>query len=371
VFILSPRQGVPGFSVSFLDDDFDPASEGPGSRPSGAERQRQLLVRRIIALVIGVLVIILLLLAVRGCLNARKERGFENYVSDLDSIVTQSQQLSTGFFERLLNPPEGLNEVTLEAEIASDRGTADGLLDRIESLDTPDELQGAQQELVQSFELRRDALAGIAEAIPAALGDEERSEAVDEIVDDMSVFLASDVLFARARADILDVLGEQGIEGNVGQSQFLPEPTSQWLDDSEFVLTLTNFANESGNAPAGDHGLEMLEVEIDRTILAADFDNTVSAGGEAPEIRATIANGGNRPERGVTVEYTLGGAAAPIEGSVDVNEIDAGGTETVAFPPLEQVPQTGTPLTLEVEVQPVLGETLVDNNSLTYTVIFE
>ena len=55
----------------------DPAR---GSRRSGAERQRQLMLRRVIALVVGVLLIILLLLAVRGCLNARKERGFENYV---------------------------------------------------------------------------------------------------------------------------------------------------------------------------------------------------------------------------------------------------------------------------------------------------
>jgi hypothetical protein len=358
--------------VSFLDEDgIDPAPEGPGARPSGAERQRQLLVRRFVALGIGVLVIILLLLAVRGCLNARETRGFENYVSDLDSIVTQANQLSSGFFERLLTPPEGLNEITLEAEIASDRGTADGLLDRIQGLDTPDDLADPQQELVQAFELRRDALAGVAEAIPAALGDEDRTEAIDAIVEDMGVFLASDVLYARARSDINEVLAEREIEGNVAQSTFLPEPTSRWLDASEFVLTLTNFANTTGNAPPGTHGLELLSVSIDKTPLVLDLENTVSLRGDAPTINASVQNGGDRPERGVTVRYTLGGSGTPIEGTQEITKIDASGEQTVAFPPLEEVPETGTPLTLTVEVTPVLGEELIDNNTLTYTVTFE
>ena len=66
--------------------------------------------RRVIALGVGVLILILLLLGVRGCLNARKERGFENYVSDLDGIVDQSNQLSQEFFGRLEDPPRGLTE---------------------------------------------------------------------------------------------------------------------------------------------------------------------------------------------------------------------------------------------------------------------
>ena len=130
--------------------------------------------RRVIALGVGVLILILLLLGVRGCLNARKERGFENYVSDLGGIVTQSNQLSQDFFGRLEDPPKGLTELQLEAEITTDRGTAESLLQRAEGLDVPDELADAQDELVQAFELRRDGLAGIAEDIPTALGNEGR-----------------------------------------------------------------------------------------------------------------------------------------------------------------------------------------------------
>ena len=37
----------------------------------------------------------------------------------------------------------------------------------------------------------------------------------------------------------------------------------------------------------------------------------------------------------------------------------------------DTTPDTGVPLTLEVEVQPVPGEQVIDNNKLTYTVTFE
>src|SRR5687768_17368619 len=57
-FILRPPKGLP---VAFLDED---ELQESGSLTSGAERQRQLLVRRVIALVVGVLIIVLLLLAV-------------------------------------------------------------------------------------------------------------------------------------------------------------------------------------------------------------------------------------------------------------------------------------------------------------------
>jgi hypothetical protein len=38
--------------------------------------------------------------------------------------------------------------------------------------------------------------------------------------------------------------------------------------------------------------------------------------------------------------------------------------------PLEDAPDSDTPLTLEVEVLPVLGEESADNNAATYTVTF-
>lgn len=325
--------------------------------------------RRVIAVAVGVLVVILFLLAVRGCLNAREERGFDNYVSDLNSIVTTANQLSTGFFDRLEQPPNNLTELSLEAEIASDRGTAEQLLQRVEGLDTPDDLAEAQQELVQAFELRRDALEGIADDIPTALGDEGRDEAIQRIAEDMRIFLASDVLYTRARADILTELGQQQIGGDIDESRFLPEPVDRWLSDLELYSVLSGFATDTG-AVQGLHGLALLSTSVNKTPLSADVENTLSLGNDEPTITIEVQNQGEEEEPDVKVAYTLTGGAATIEGAETIPQLDSQGIQEVAIA-LTAEPDTEVPLMLEVRAFPVLGEADASNNGATYMITFE
>jgi hypothetical protein len=326
------------------------------------------MVRRVVALGVGVLILILLLLGVRGCLNARKERGFENYVSDLSSAATGSTQLSQSFFNRLEDPPNNLDEISLEAQVGSDRSAAEGQLQQVEALDVPDEVSDAQTELVQAFELRRDALAGIADDIPTALGNEGRNEAINRIAGDMRAFLASDVLYERARIEIQHVLDDESIDGKIPVSQFLPEPVDRWLDDLQLTSVLNVLATDSG-AAQGVHGLALLSTSINKTPLTADADNPVSLGSHPPEITIEVQNQGDSEEKEVTVQYSLSGGAAPIEGETTIKSIDAQGIAdaTLGF---ENDPETDVPLTLQVEVIPVLGEAVNENNGATYTVTF-
>ncbi|MDX6584098.1 MAG: hypothetical protein QOI10_3282 [Solirubrobacterales bacterium] len=326
------------------------------------------MLRRVIALGVGVLIIILLLLGVKGCLNARKERGFENYVSDLSDIVTQSNRVAAEFFHRLLEPPANTDELTLEAQIASDRGSAESLLQRVQSLDTPGELSDAQTELEQSFELRRDALAGIAADIPTALGNQDRNAAIDRIAGDMRAFLASDVLFARAQHDTETVLHDQNITTKVPDSVFLPEPVDRWLDPAQLIVVLNNFASGAG-AVQGVHGLALLSTTVDKTPLTADADNPVSLGNDPPTISIEVQNQGDQEESQVTVSYTMSGGAVPLNGEATIDKLDASGIASAKLV-LEDMPDTGVPLTLEVQVLPVLGEEVADNNTATYTVTF-
>jgi hypothetical protein len=327
------------------------------------------MVRRAIALGIGVLILILLVLGIRSCLDARKERGFENYLSDLGSVVTASNQLSNGFFQRLQDPPRNLDELALEADVAADRGTAEGLLQRINGLDTPDELGGAQEDLVLTFELRRDALAGIATAIPTALGEEGRAEATAQIADQMQTFLASDVLYGRARSEIQSVLEEEDIAGNVPRSRFLPPPPDRWVDELEVTTILSAFAAEAGTVAPGVHGLALLSSSVLNTDLTADAENTVELRG-SPELEVEVQNQGDTEERDVLIVFELTGGTQPIEGEVTVPRLDSQGIDTATLP-IDPEPETGVPLTLEVTALPVGGEQVVDNNTATYTVTFE
>jgi hypothetical protein len=355
--------------LAFLDEDeLQPADSGPGDG-RGGERQRQLMMRRVIALGVGVLIIILLLLAVRGCLNARKERGFENYVSDLSSIATQSNQLSSEFFARLEDPPKGTDELSLEAQIAADRGSAEGLLKRVEALDTPDEVSSPQTEVTEAFELRRDALASIADEIPTALGNDGRSEAIDAIAGDMRAFLASDVLYARAKAAIESVLADQQVSGKVPDSVFLPEPVDRWLDHLQLTTILSSFAGDAG-ATQGVHGLALLSTKIGKTTLTADADNPVTLGSDPPDVEVEVQNQGDTEESDVAVSYSFSGGAVPLQGEGSIAKLDAQGIETITLG-LQDMPDTDVPLTLQVEVLPVPGEAVSDNNAATYTVTFQ
>jgi len=318
--------------------------------------------------VVGAVVLVLLLLAIRGCLDARKERSFENYLRDLSSLVTTSNQLSAEFFNRLEDPGD-VNETQFRDQLGSSRGTGEDLLDRAEGLDAPGELSGAQEDLILAFELRRDGLNSIVEQIPTALGTEGQGEALDQIAQDMRQFLASDVLYARAKAEIERVLAEEELSGEVPASVFMTD-SDRWLDRLQISVALSQVAGATGTAGTTDRGTELSSVVLrpGNVPLAADTLNTL---GQIPNsLEVAVLNGGTTNEADVLVSYELLGSTDTIEGEATIPRIQAAATESVPLAIEGEIP-SGEELTLTVTVFPVPGESIIDNNELTYQVIFE
>jgi hypothetical protein len=336
--------------------------------PPPPEPRGDLLKRRLIALGIGIVVLILLFLGVRSCLDARKERSFENYLRDLQSHVTTSAQLSDEFFQRFLDPG-GASEPEFQAQLGTSRGTSADLLERIQGLDTPDQLSDAQADLELAFELRRDGVGSVVAEAEAALGNENATEARQQIAADMRQFLASDVLYDRAAAEIRQVLDEEGLQGDVPDSNFLPEPIDPWLDDLEIARLLAQVAGETGAAGDATRGTELSSVTLrpGNVVLSPDAVNTV---GQVPsEIEVGVLNGGTSEETDVVVAYELLGSIEPIEGEVSMPRINPGEEGTAALPIQGEVPEEDD-LTLIVTVYPVAGEAIVDNNELAFQIRF-
>jgi hypothetical protein len=358
--------------LAFLDDDDGHAPDQPErSQRYGAPRQRPYLARRLIALGVGVLILILLVLGFRACLESRKQRGFENYNSDLVAIAAESQQLSNGFFDRLEDPGD-LTDLAFRAEVQADRSTAESLLDRVENADAPDEVAEAQGELEMAFELRRDGISLIADQISAALGNEDRQRAIEHIATAMRYFLASDVLYQRARVAIDTALDEEEVpvaeDERLPDSNFLPDPVESFISPTELTGILSSVAGKE-NVPPGVHGLALLDTSIGGTTLALDSLTTVS-GGNTSELEVAAQNQGDTEETDIPVTYTLSGATDSFEGEGTIERIEAGDTETARLE-IDGDPPTGEELALEVTVTPVLGEEIADNNTGNYTVIFE
>jgi hypothetical protein len=341
------------------------ARPGRGRRPARRPERQQIILRRALALGAGLLLLILIVLGVKGCLNARKHRALSDYARNVTQIVEETQQTSKAFFGKLEDPGE-LSVTEFVAEVNADRSAMDNYVSRIDGLDAPGDMGHAQSALELSYDLRGSAMTEIAEQISTALGDVGSEKAMSKIARQMNKLMASDVIYGTVvRPEIDRVLADNGIEGDdVPESVFLPDET-KWLDEDTVVAALSTVSGGGGGETSGVHGLGLLGTGLNGTELVADTTTAVALEGETPEVEVEVQNQGESTENSITVSVTVSGGA-----SVDqtLSSLGAGEAQSVVIP---LVPAPTGNATLEVEVQSVPGEQVTSNNEATYTVEFE
>ncbi len=343
----------------------DSLASRPGRRPRPPRRpeRQQILLRRGLALGGGLLILILIVLGVRGCLNARKHRALSDYARNVTQIVDETDQTSKSFFGKL-SDPGNLSVTEFVAEVNADRSAMDNYVARVDGLDTPGDMGSAQDSLKLVYELRGAAMTEIADKVSTALGEAGSKKATEIIAKQMNVLAASDVVYASvARPEIDGVLADNGIQGDdVPKSEFVPEG-STWLDESAVSSALASVSGAATGETAGVHGLGLIGVSINGIELTPEGSTAVSAE-ETPEVEVTVQNQGESTENGITVSVTVNGNTL----TGDISSIEAGAEETVTIP-LTPAP-TGE-VALEVEAEPVPGEEVSENNEASYTVVFE
>lgn len=321
------------------------------------------MLRRGLALGGGLVVLILIVLGVKGCLDARAHRALTDYADDVSQIVEETQQRSKAFFGKLEDPGT-LSVTDFEAEVNADASAMDNFAQRVDDLSAPGDMSGAQKALELTYELRSSAMAEIAAKMSTALGDAGAPQATAAITRQMEKLLAGDVLYGQVvRPEINGVLASNGIEGSdVPEGEFLPDGT-KWLDESEVTAALGEISGGSA-AVAGIHGLGLASVIVNGTELLEGATTTVSAE-ETPEVEVLVENQGDSTESGVSVSVSVDGGNT-LEGKLDT--IGAGESAAVT------IPLTPTPkgeVTLEIVVATVPGEQISENNEASYTVSFE
>jgi len=332
-------------------------------KPRKPQRQ-QLLARRGIALGGALILVILLVLGIRGCLDARHERALKDYARDVSQIVDETQQTSKRFFDRLEDPGT-LSVTEFVTETNADRSAMDGYLTRVESLSPPGDMGKAQNGLELVYELRASAFGQIADKMSTALGDAGREKAVASIAIQMKTLLASDVLYAQVVApEINGVLAGQGIEGSdVPDSLFIPDGDIKWLDSSTIDSSLGQVTGATAAATPGPHGTGLVGVSINGTTLDTTTAATITTTGP-PAVDVQVQNQGGSTESGITVGVSVDGGAATTG---EISTIAPGETQTVTI----QLPSTPKgSVTLDAEVDAVPGEQVTDNNKASYTVDF-
>lgn len=356
--------------MAFLDSEQEELvvadePERPRRRVGGPQRRRQqFLVRRLIGVGVGLAFLILIVIGIRGCLEARSDRGLRNYVSDVATIMQQSEQSGKDFFD-LLNAPSGDSSIDVRNQILAQRDNSQALLDRAENLGAPGQMKDAQSALDMTLTLRRNALDSIASNVQQAAARTQTANAISRISDAMGSLYASDVVWTQVGApEVNEVLDEEGVEAQtLPPGRFMPSNANDFLDQTTLVTKLDAITGQTATT-GGTHGLQLLETSVGGTILATDATTTVPA--SATELEIQVQNSGDSDETDINVTATLDGNE--LQGQIPALSAGESGTVTV---PLTTKPPPGTDVTLEVVVQPVLGEQIADNNQASYTVVFQ
>jgi hypothetical protein len=321
-------------------------------------------------------VLILLVLAFRGCLNARNERAIKDYVGDSAELINQSKLEGNQLFDLLGGSGDQDDAVDAANVVNGLRSESATLVDRAEDLDPPDEVSTAQTNLLDALELRRDALAAVANALPGALADEERRESTGDIAEMMQVFLASDVLLKyRYRPSLQQTLRDEDLEGEVtvpNQARLEFVPDVQWVAPDFVADQIGGLRGEGGgtdeSAAPGLHGNGLGTVTLGGVALVPGASATVPLSDDL-SFEVQVVNQGENNETDVNVKVTVGEGNDATELEEAIPEIAVGEQQNVTIP-LAERPPTGENVPVTVEVEPVAGEEMTDNNSAEFTVIF-
>jgi hypothetical protein len=333
-------------------------------------------IRQGVALGVGLLIIILLVVGIKGCLNSAKKRSLRDYNRDVSSLIQESDNsVAKPFFEAMSGSGAANGDsVNLATQVNQLKIVAEDQVKQARKFNVPDDMRPAQSHLLDVLEFRAEALKKIADKIPTAQSTGNASgSAVAQITGQMEKLLASDVIYSqRVVPYIKKALDDNNITGQtIAQSQFVP--SVDWLQEDQVASRLgaqaPAGARKRGPPAPGSHGHGLVSTSVNGTELSTDSANHIPA---SPNLTFTVnfENQAENDESNVVVQVEITGAGSPIKAQTTVPSTTAGSSATAEVP-LRKTPPINKPVEIKVTVEPVPGEADSSNNTQTYPAIFE
>jgi uncharacterized protein with FMN-binding domain len=331
--------------------------------------QHTLMVRRLVAAGIGVVVVIVIAVLINGCLKSEKQQSLKDYNRSVSQLGQESEtQVARPLFTALTGAA-GKPSLNVEVQVDQLRIKAQSIANHAKELSVPGEMTSAQRDLLLALGFRVEGITKIAALLPTALGG-KRKEATEKIAGDMEIFLASDVIYSQRVVPLIQqTLSSNGIHGlSTSPSRFLPN--IGWVDPNAVLTRVTGQpanGSQTGIAP-GNHGDGLTSVSVGATTLQPEPALNHIGGGGNPTFTVTVEDAGANPETNVKVDVTVTAGGKQFKASHAINQIQPGQKANVEIP-LSGVP-LGVAAKIEAYVEPVPGETEVENNKQTYLAIF-
>jgi hypothetical protein len=346
-----------------------PRRSTTGPRPPATDDQT-LLVRRAVAAVAVLILIILIGLAVRGYVNSRRDSALRSYNDTVTAIANESQTQVSGPLFNLLANPTASSAIDTNTTVQSYRVQAQLEAGRAAALKVPGDMVPAQRALLLALDFRAEALKRIADTLPQALGTQGADQATKEIAAQMQKLLGSDVIYSQRVAPLItQALAAHHIGQPVAASQFLPDLA--WLSPQYVTTRLTGNAGGTtagGTPKPGSHGHGLLSVSVAGTALTPG--TTLNQIKVTPNLTfdLKVANQGSNDETGVLVSLKIEGSPTAIPPATKTIDTKAGTVQDVLIP-LTVTPPAGN-VKVVASVAGVPGESTTSNNHLSFLATF-
>jgi hypothetical protein len=332
-------------------------------------------VRRAIAAGIGLVILIGLVFIVKSCRDSARVSSLKQYNQDASAIASESATQVGAQFFALLSQGNGQAQ-DLTSAISSFRVQADQQYRQAKGLSVPDEMKGAQENLLIALEMRRNGLEYIASRVRNALGDSGSlaDKAINEIAGQMQVFVASDVLYGtRTVPFIKKALADSEIGGQkIASSRFTP--SLNWLSPpyvaTKFNQQLTSGGSGGSGQPTGPglHGTGLQSVVYNGVTLQPGTSNRLSYK-PGQTFVVSFANQGENDEFEVKVTVRIKAGTEQVTLTTTVPKIARGATAEARLT-LNRTPPLSSAATVSVQVAPVPAEKKTDNNKADYPALF-
>jgi predicted negative regulator of RcsB-dependent stress response len=338
--------------------------EGPPRAPRGTASGRR---RLLVAAAAIIVVIVVGWYWIRACQADAQRRAYENYVTDVNSVVKQSDDIGAKLDNAILDPTATKSK--LVATVSSLAKSQAEVAASAAKLHDTGRLRGLQSWLDTVMNYRTQGLEGMSAALETAMSTNPVDVTkVQEVSNAYERLLASDVLYSDSfQRPATAALQKANINGvSLTGSQFALSPRYVYPPPLRLILqrTVDNGKNgTTGTASGAKVGTQLLKVVAEPSgkqlipgglvSIAAKPNNT---------FQVYVENSGQLPVTKVEVRFIESGHVQKQE----IKIIDPGGVAHVIFTPKYVTP--GVPTTITVRSVPVAHESVTSNNEATYKV---
>lgn len=313
----------------------------------------------------AILLAVIFILVINNCRGDQKQSAYEGYMEDAGAVATESAALGAQLSDRLTTP--GIRLEALRTDVEGLREQQEQILRRAEDLSPPGPLVEQQEALVETMQFRVNGLAGLAEGLRLVAQTDDPTESGRNLANQAQRLVASDVVYSDAfRAASVSVLEQQGVT-NVAVPASVFVTTAEFGSPAFWTRTVERLTQGPDTTGPRGNGIVGVRVQPGGQDLVRGEDNTVEQSADLA-FQVVVENSGESQETQVKVILIIR-QDPQIRKEQTIDVINPGETKTVTFTGFDNL-AFSTQTTLQVQVEPVEGESNTNNNTYEYSVIF-